>query len=88
MNQVTPVTGAAPDRDTDRWREAARLRREHRGWIVIWLAAENRYRAYRRLPGARRDTALSAATPGEMAGLIRQAEHAAARPARRDPGAR
>ena len=68
------------------WREAARLRREHRGWIVVWLAPENCYRAYRRLPGARRDTALSAANPAEMASLIRQAELAAtARPARSGP---
>lgn len=70
------------------WREAARLRREHRGWIVIWLAAENCYRAYRRLPGARRDTAISAATAAEMADLIGQAEQAATRPGRRGRGTR
>jgi hypothetical protein len=68
------------------WREAARLRSQFRTWIMIWLAPENCYRAYRRLPGARRDTALSAATPAEMAALIGQAEQAAARPARRGPG--
>jgi hypothetical protein len=61
------------------WREAARLRRGHRGWVIIWLAAEQRFRACRRLPGARRDTALSAATASEMAGLITQAEQPAAR---------
>ena len=60
------------------WREAARLRSQFRGWIVVWLAPENCYRAYRRLPGARRDTAISAATPDEMAALIGQAEQAAA----------
>jgi hypothetical protein len=71
------------EKDDACWREAARLRREHRGWIVIWLAPENCYRAYRRLPGTRRDTAISAATPAEMAALIGQAEQAAtARPAR------
>jgi hypothetical protein len=67
------------------WREAARLRSEHRGWIVIWLAREGCYRAYRRLPGARRDTALSAATAQDMAGQIRRAEQAATRPARHAP---
>jgi hypothetical protein len=56
------------------WREAARLRGEHRSWIIIWLAREHSFRAYRRLPGARRDTALSAATSAEMADLISQAE--------------
>jgi hypothetical protein len=85
---VTPASAARQDDDTC-WREAARLRREHRGWIVIWLAPENCYRAYRRLPGARRDTALSAATPAEMAALIGEAERAAiASPARRGLGTR
>jgi hypothetical protein len=56
------------------WQEAARLRREHRGWVVIWLAAEDSFRAYRRLPGARHDTALSAGTAAQMADLIQQAE--------------
>jgi hypothetical protein len=68
------------------WREAARLRSQFRGWIVIWLARENCYRAYRRMPGARRDTALSAATSGEMAGLIGQAEQVACTPATRKEG--
>jgi hypothetical protein len=72
---VTPGSHAQQEEDTC-WREAARLRREHRGWIVIWLAAEDSYRAYRRLPGAHRDTALSAPTPTAMAAQIRQAEQA------------
>jgi hypothetical protein len=75
--------------DDARWQEAARLRREHRAWIIIWLATENCFRAYRRLPGARRDTALSAATSAQMAGLIGPAEQAAAaRPGRRGSGTR
>jgi len=73
---MTPGAGSAAQRDDVCWREAARLRRENRGWIIVWLAPENCYRAYRRLPGARRDTALSAATAGEMADLITQAEQA------------
>ena len=75
---MTPGAGSPAKQEEDAcWREAARLRAEHRCWIVIWLAAEGCYRAYRRLPGARRDTALSAATSGEMADLIGQAEQAA-----------
>jgi hypothetical protein len=82
---VTPGSQAQQDQDAC-WREAARLRTEHRGWIIIWLAPENCYRAYRRLPGARRDTDLSAATSAEMTALIGQAEQAAAvRSARRAP---
>jgi hypothetical protein len=72
------VTARSPAQQQDAacWREAARLRSQFRGWIVIWLARENCYRAYRRLPGARRDTAISAATSGEMTSLIGQAEQA------------
>jgi hypothetical protein len=77
---VTPGSQARQDEDAC-WREAARLRAEHRSWIVIWLAAEHCFRAYRRLPGSRRDTALSAATCGEMADLIAQAEQPARTPA-------
>jgi hypothetical protein len=85
---VTPVSADRQDDDTC-WREAARLRREFRGWIVIWLAPENCYRAYRRLPGARRDTALSAATPAELAAQIGDAERAGtARPAQHGQGTR
>jgi hypothetical protein len=83
---VTPAARPAPgstNRDAQRWQQAAQLRAEHRGWIVIWLAAERCFRAYRRLPGARRDTALSAATSGQMADLIGQAEQAARTPAPR-----
>jgi hypothetical protein len=79
---VTPGSQAQQDEDAC-WREAARLRSQFRGWIIIWLARENCYRAYRRLPGARRDTALSAATSAEMTDLISQAERAATRSARR-----
>jgi hypothetical protein len=84
---VTP--GSPSQREEDAcWREAARLRSQFRGWIVIWLASGHCFKAYKRLPGARRDTALSAATSGEMADLIGQAEQAAGRPARRGSGTR
>jgi len=79
--QPAPETAA----DAECWREAARLRREHRGWIVIWLAPDHCYRAYRRTPGARRDTALSAPTARDMAKQITQADKAAARRARQPP---
>jgi hypothetical protein len=71
------------DADAGCWREATRLRREHRGWIVIWLSLEGCYKAYKRMPGARRDTALSAATADGMTAQIRRAEKATARPTRR-----
>jgi hypothetical protein len=84
----TTPGGTAPgstDSDAQRWREAAQLRAERKGWIIIWLAPEGCFKAYRRLPGARRDTALSAATSAEMDALIGRAEQATARSARRGP---
>jgi hypothetical protein len=74
------VSGGSPggpawsDDDDARWREAARLRREHPKWIVIWLASAKQFRAYRRLPGARRDTTLSADKPEDLAAQITEAE--------------
>jgi hypothetical protein len=56
------------------WQEAALLRREHPKWIVIWLGSVGQYRAYRRLPGARRDTTLSASTPEELVAQMAEAE--------------
>jgi hypothetical protein len=75
-DNAPPAAGRATDEDASRWEQAARLRADHRGWVVIWLASQARFRAYRRLPGARRDTALSAATAAEMAAQITQAEQA------------
>jgi hypothetical protein len=72
--------------DGERWQEAAQLRHDHAGWAVIWLAEAGEFRAYGRLPGARRDAALSAATAGDLAAQIEQAEQSArAAATRRDP---
>jgi hypothetical protein len=59
--------------DAARWQEAARLRKRHPGWVIVGLTPSREFRAYRRLPGARRDTALSAATSGALATAIEQA---------------
>jgi hypothetical protein len=82
---VTPAAGQEQQGDDACWGEAARLRAEHRGWVVIWLASERCYNAYRRMRGARRDTALSAASASEMAALIVQAEQAVGPPACHTP---
>jgi hypothetical protein len=88
MDGVTQPPPPGGD-DADRWREAGRLRREHAGWVVIWLARLGQYRAYP-LVHARRGTALTASTPAGLAALISQAEQAARRPpaSRRTPRAR
>jgi hypothetical protein len=86
MNAPDPAAAdppAAEDQEAWCWREAARLRREHPRWVIVWLAPAGEFRAYGRLPGARRDTALIAGTPARLAALIGQAEQAARRtPAR------
>ena len=69
-----PGDQLAADGDADRWREAAWLRRDHPGWIVVWVAAVGAFHAYKRLPGARRDTALAAATADDLAAQIDHAE--------------
>lgn len=69
---------ALTDDDAARWREAAHVRGEHPGWVVIWLARVRRYHAYHRFTGARRDTVLIAATSRELAAKIVKAERAAA----------
>jgi hypothetical protein len=69
-----------------RWREAALLRRDHPGWVIVWLAPAGEFRAYRRLPGTRRDTVLAAATAAGLAAQISQAERGRRRPAARQPG--
>jgi hypothetical protein len=79
---TAPADPHAGADDAGRWREAARLRREHPKWVVVWLARIGCYRAYRRLPGARRDTALTARTPDELATQISHAEQPARTPGR------
>jgi hypothetical protein len=69
--------GAPAVTDDERsWQEAARLRREHPAWLVIWLASARQYRAYRRASQARHEQALCADTPDELADRITQAEQA------------
>ena len=82
---MTPAPGLPPPLgaghppgggDAARWRAAARLRPDHRGWTVIWLAPVAECRAYRRIPGARRDTVLAAPTAEHLATQITAAEQA------------
>jgi hypothetical protein len=84
MTVPDTTSGGRPgtSNDADCWREAARLRREHPKWVVVWLARIGCYRAYRRLPGTRRDTALTARTPGELTTQISHAEQSARTPSR------
>jgi hypothetical protein len=65
------VSTASGD-DAERWREAARLRDECPGWVIIWLAPTREYRAYQDSQ-SRRAAALKADTAADLAAQIRQA---------------
>jgi hypothetical protein len=65
--------------DQWRWQEVARLNGQHPRWVVLWHRETSEFRAYGRLPGARRDTALTASTPTRLAALITQVEQAGGR---------
>jgi hypothetical protein len=71
------MTGTGGEADRWGWQQAGRLRGEHPRWVIIWLSPAGEFRAYGRLPGARRDTALTARTPARLAALIGQVEQAA-----------
>ena len=62
-----------PQDDAERWQVAARLRREHPRWVVIWLSSPGVYRAYPLLR-ARRGTVLSGHTPDQLAAQMDQVE--------------
>jgi hypothetical protein len=89
MNQAEHPADAPPGQDAARWQDAAQLRAEHSGWVIVWLARTGQFRAYKRLGGARRDTCLTAATADALATRITAAEQAAAaRPTGRAKGVR
>ncbi len=80
-------SGPAGEDDAGRLREAARLRREHPGWVVLWLAHLRQFRAYP-LVQARHGTALTAATSGDLAAQISHTAQAARKtPPRSNPAA-
>jgi hypothetical protein len=77
---LPPAAGSvlAGDDDAARWREAARVRGEHPGWIVLWLACLGQYRAYP-LVQDRHRAIVTAADPGDLAAMIARAEQASPR---------
>jgi hypothetical protein len=69
----TPGPDVPPD-DAACWRAASRLRGDHPGWVVVWLARIRRYRAYQL--SARKPATLTAPDPAALAALITAAEQA------------
>jgi len=76
MTDAIPDGQSAAADEAGRRREAARIRREHPGWVVIWVARAGRYCAYP-LFRAPRGTALAAATPDELAAQMDRIQQAA-----------
>ena len=68
-----------PPDDTARWQVAKKLRDQHPGWVIIWLASISRYRA-RPLFRTARETVLTAQTAEELAAQMDHTEQAARRP--------
>jgi hypothetical protein len=66
------VVNTASEEDAERWREAARLRDECPGWVIIWLARTGEYRAYQDSQ-SRSAATLIATTAADLAAQIRQA---------------
>ena len=84
---MTAGSGQEKEENDARWREAAALRARFRGWVVVWLAPECCFRAYRRSSNARRVGGLAAPSSAGMAELIEQADASPGRCGRReDPG--
>jgi hypothetical protein len=67
--------GRGPGGDADRWREAARVRGAHPGWIVLWLGRLGQFRAYPLVQELGRPV-LTAPLADELARLLCQAEQA------------
>jgi hypothetical protein len=61
--------------DAERWREVEQLREQHPGWVIIWLARTDQYRAYR-VSDTRRVGALTAITATGLAAQISQTRSA------------
>jgi hypothetical protein len=80
-NQIPPACERDPH-DTACQREAARIRQERAGWVVIWVPHESRYKAYPKFR-APRGTVASATQPGELMAQIDEIELAAGKPAGR-----
>jgi hypothetical protein len=74
-----PQAGERDPQDAACQREAARIRQERRGWVVIWVPHESRYQAYPKFR-APRGTVASAAQPGELIAQMDQVELTARRP--------
>ena len=71
--------GLAAAADAAHWQNAARIRHENPGWVVIWMSRARRYRAYP-LFRAPRGTALAAATADDLTDQMDRVQQPACSP--------
>ena len=81
-SNLVPRGGERDRQDAACQREAARIRQEREGWVVIWVPHESRYKAYPKFR-APRGTVASVAQPGELTAQMDKVELAARKPAGR-----
>jgi hypothetical protein len=72
----TTGTGRPADDQAAHQEAAAQIRRQHPGWVTVWVPHLGQYRAYP-LFRAPRGTALTARTPADLAAQMDQIEQAA-----------
>jgi hypothetical protein len=77
-----PHPGEGDSQEAACHREAARIRQEREGWVVIWVPHASRYKAYPKFR-APRGTVASASQPGELMAQMDQVELAVCKPAGR-----
>lgn len=74
-----PHPGERDPQDAACQREAARIRQEREGWVVIWVPHESRYKAYPKFR-APRGAVASAAQSGELLAQMDEVELAVRKP--------
>lgn len=75
------------DDESARWQAVADIRRDHPGWVTIWLGRIGRYRAWP-LFRAPRGTSLTAQTPEDLTAQMNRVEQESRRPRGRSAGPR
>jgi hypothetical protein len=80
---VQPVIGpdSGSDDEAARWEAAARIRRDHPRWVVIWCARKGEFQA-RPLFRAPPDAVASGTTPEELIVQMDRIQRASERPRR------
>jgi hypothetical protein len=85
-SNLVPHEGERDPQDAACYRDAARIRQERDGWVVIWVPHKGCYKAYPKFR-APRGTVASAAQPTELLAQMDKVELATRKPTGRSPNA-